>query len=582
MIRPRRTGWKTALTILVVGVTLTSAAARAATLSSPLHFPVRSDGAVRRSAAAGELPLDLDRPGLENLRRSPSGEQLRLEDFPFFPGATGTLLLERFEVATPDSRILVQTAKGPASLPMPQVTHFRGRLEADPESRVYVGVTGNFLVGLVKTSAGLAYVGPNGPPDDGVSHVLRRADSPLNAELAPLEWRCDADALQAPADVPRSGGTPTIHTLAATSTLEATALKQATISIETDQEMLAKFNGNVSALTSYINMLVGQISVIYERDVAVHLAISAIQVWSTTDPYSAGDPMGQLNEVGDWWHANRPKSSYPRTLVHFMSGKPVSGGVAWLDVLCMNDFSQGGHWGGAYGVTQVNGAYPASLWDLIAVAHELGHNFGSPHTHCFSPPIDKCYSGEGGCYSGPLVNPGAQGGTIMSYCHLLAGGYGNIDLRFHERCITEEMLPEIAAVTCLTNYSTAPPTALRFYTVTPCRAVDTRNPTGPYGAPALAANSSRTFNLAGTCGIPSTAKALSLNLLVTQPTATGNLRLYAAGTGLPMASAINYRAGQTRANSNFAPVGSGAGLAVRCDQVSGSVQAIIDVNGYFQ
>jgi hypothetical protein len=60
------------------------------------------------------------------------------------------------------------------------------------------------------------------------------------------------------------------------------------------------------------------------------------------------------------------------------------------------------------------------------------------------------------------------------------------------------------------------------------------------------------------------------------------LRLYAAGTSLPMASAINYRAGQTRANINFAPVGSGAGLAVRCDQVSGSVQAIIDVNGYFQ
>ena len=131
----------------------------------------------------------------------------------------------------------------------------------------------------------------------------------------------------------------------------------------------------------------------------------------------------------------------PRTYVHYLSGHPVSGGIAWLGVLCAGDFqATATDWGGGYGLTQVFGTYPLQLWDQDASAHEMGHNVGSEHTHCYSPPIDHCYNGEAGCYSGPVENPGAGNGTIMSYCHLL--GWQYMSLVFHPRCISEQMMPE--------------------------------------------------------------------------------------------------------------------------------------------
>jgi uncharacterized repeat protein (TIGR01451 family) len=126
------------------------------------------------------------------------------------------------------------------------------------------------------------------------------------------------------------------------------------------------------------------------------------------------------------------------------------------------------------------------------------------------------------------------------------------------------------------------PLSLDFYTLTPCRAFDTRDAAGTYGGPALAAKSSRVFPMAGRCGIPATARALSVNFTVTQPTATGNMRLYPAGIPLPNVSSINYTAGQTRANNAVVALDEAGELTVYCFQSSGTAHAILDVNGYFE
>jgi len=126
-----------------------------------------------------------------------------------------------------------------------------------------------------------------------------------------------------------------------------------------------------------------------------------------------------------------------------------------------------------------------------------------------------------------------------------------------------------------------PPPALAFYTVTPCRTVDTRDPL--LGGPSpVAAGADGLFTLAGACGIPLTAKAISLNLTVTQPTAQGNVRVFPAGTPLPLVSTVNYVAGQTRANNAIASLSASGQVAVRCSQASGTVHVVLDVNGYFE
>jgi hypothetical protein len=134
-------------------------------------------------------------------------------------------------------------------------------------------------------------------------------------------------------------------------------------------------------------------------------------------------------------------------------------------------------------------------------------------------------------------------------------------------------------------YELPPPVIgpLQFHTLAPCRAVDTRNAAGPLGGPALAAHSSRTFALAGACGIPATASAVSVNVTVTSPGAPGHLRLHPGATAAPLASTINFRVGQTRANNAILGIATGSsGLLAARNDAPAAVHLILDVNGYFE
>jgi ELWxxDGT repeat protein len=132
----------------------------------------------------------------------------------------------------------------------------------------------------------------------------------------------------------------------------------------------------------------------------------------------------------------------------------------------------------------------------------------------------------------------------------------------------------------LTIYDAVSRTPLAFYTVEPCRAVDTRD-AAKGGPDPVSAGAPRTFTLGGVCGIPATARSVSVNVTVVGATANGNARLYAGGTVMPGASTLNYVAGKTIANNAVVLLGDLADVTVAVAP-AGAAHVIVDVNGYME
>lgn len=131
----------------------------------------------------------------------------------------------------------------------------------------------------------------------------------------------------------------------------------------------------------------------------------------------------------------------------------------------------------------------------------------------------------------------------------------------------------------------APPTApgmLAFYPVAPCRVVDTRTysgKAGAFGPPAMSAFETRSFPLlSGSCGIPPTAQAYSLNYTVWPYGPLMYLTTWAAGQPQPFVSTLNSYDGRVVANAAIVPAGTAGAVNVF---VTDPTDVIIDVNGYF-
>ncbi|HEX5856030.1 MAG TPA: PQQ-dependent sugar dehydrogenase [Thermoanaerobaculia bacterium] len=127
------------------------------------------------------------------------------------------------------------------------------------------------------------------------------------------------------------------------------------------------------------------------------------------------------------------------------------------------------------------------------------------------------------------------------------------------------------------------PLASTFTPLPPCRVLDTRDPAGPLGGPSLQPGASRTFALAGRCGIPLDATAVAANVTVTNLTTDGSLRIGPAGTASAL-DTLDFRTGVTRANNSILglfglPAGS---VTVSSGFASGTADVVIDVNGWWR
>jgi subtilisin family serine protease len=136
---------------------------------------------------------------------------------------------------------------------------------------------------------------------------------------------------------------------------------------------------------------------------------------------------------------------------------------------------------------------------------------------------------------------------------------------------------------CQAALSAASPN-LSYYTVTPCRIIDTRNAAGPFGGPALG-GTSRMFQITGSCGVPSTAKAVLVNIAAISAPISGEIVLYPGNLSTaPATKSISFNAGQILSNNavvGLATDGSGTMGTLARFPSSSQVNVAVDIYGYF-
>lgn len=188
-------------------------------------------------------------------------------------------------------------------------------------------------------------------------------------------------------------------------------------------------------------------------------------------------------------------------------------------------------------------------------------------------------AGLGATYTWTITNGQITAGEGTRSITFRAGPFGETTLQV----LVQRTDCQYTVTRSVSINSAGCPAPVGFFTVFPCRLLDTRDlPPGPFGAPSLSAGEARSVSVLNRCGLPATAKALSLNVTVTEPLAPGYVTIFPGGTPVPPTSTVNYVPGQTRANNAIIPVGAAGDLTAFCGQMTGTVHVILDVNGYFE
>jgi hypothetical protein len=123
----------------------------------------------------------------------------------------------------------------------------------------------------------------------------------------------------------------------------------------------------------------------------------------------------------------------------------------------------------------------------------------------------------------------------------------------------------------------------RFFTLQPCRLLDTRLADGAYGGPAVPPGSQRVVTAAGQCGVPAAARAVAANVTVVAPANAGFLTFFPGDESVPGTSTIDFTPGRVIANNAVIGLASsGSGTLALLNAAPCPVHVLIDVSGYFE
>jgi hypothetical protein len=334
---------------------------------------------------------------------------------------TMNIELQEVELLTNDFKSTSISGNSVTSEEYKKGIYYRGIVNGESNSLAAISVFDNLVMGVISCNDGTFNLGPVTDNSNNTNYIF------YNEKDLTIKNNFKCGINDQDMKMYKTGQNLPAHNQTGDA---VTARLPVKVYIEADYQMYVDKGSSVTAVNDYITGYYNSVSLIYQNEF-IPVTISQIQVYTSTDPYanqSTSD--GYLIAFGD-----NKQDNFNGDLAQFLTTRNLSlGGIAWIGTLC-GTYNSTDH-SGRFSFCDIDNTYynfPTYSWTVMVSTHELGHNFGSMHTHaCWWPTrlnaitaIDSCYNAEGGCFTGthPTI------GTIMSYCHLQEPNGGGIDPR---------------------------------------------------------------------------------------------------------------------------------------------------------
>jgi hypothetical protein len=356
-----------------------------------------------RSAAA-EIPqvtegtiFSLNQLEMQQLRTA-APENFTLE-VPIEHGHTLVVNLWQVEIFSDD--FVLQTSGGEDVSTIDLGLHYRGTIQGVKNSIAAISVYSNQIRGVIVSEADNYNLGPI---ELGSTEYICYKSANLSEEIkSQLDYSCGS--VEAGSDV---------YSEDELNFAQRGVGDIVRIYVEVDRSIYIGQGSNLSNATAYATSLVNQNAAIYSQE-GIGTSASQIFVWTTTDPYDGVN--GCSTDIRDKYLCDFQAqfNGFNGDLALLLINENIGGVAAGFSGLCNANKDNSMCIAGQSG-TVVN-TFPVYSYNTYIFAHELGHLFGSRHTHACvwngnNTAIDGCSATEGTCALPPIPASGAA--TVMS------------------------------------------------------------------------------------------------------------------------------------------------------------------------
>jgi len=422
-----------------------------------LHHAPRSDGQPAVALRILNMPLDSEATPTVHLDLQPAG------------------------AVTEHTQFVVIDDEGEHPLTGDFGKRYIGHVAGDAKAAAFVSIAPDGSMRSIIHQYGETIVNEYQPGSQTTVSATTSRSIEMARDFSRHAFQCGTNALGVSNFVPRNTFTEPVS-LAAPAEKHAgqagnNPRRRVDIIVDTDYEFLQIFNGNKDRAAAYIADVFAYVSQLYEKEINTRLNLTKVILRDTqNDPWNVPMPNtgGMLQELTNYGvRPNHPEYNVPHHHVHLLSGKRDqpnnSGGIAWIDTLHRTQELGYGLTAGIFG--HFSPSRPEMLWDTAGLAHELGHAFGSDHTHAFDTSYEgsreggaidcckadygipsyglQCQGREGllpGINSVTGGSPGQRTGTIMSYCNMVNHSYNDMAWTFgtnHPYGVKPERVPQL-------------------------------------------------------------------------------------------------------------------------------------------